>query len=205
MAELALADETNPDGMLDREEVEQEIAEGVKARKALIENKNQTWTHWSVFIRGFRALRSLCFEQAHTSDVRSQAYRTEISRKLKLVKYSAYDIDSQTRSDCYALMDHIEDIDLWYAALPAEQQLRWTHPQTIRKNCPQHFVGGGKGHNRPPVKSKGKKLKGDTAEVTRLKALLIQVVRRLMKHEPEAAALLEQLYPEDPSDPVDDL
>jgi hypothetical protein len=40
---------------------------------------------------------------------------------------------------------------------------------------------------------------------TRLKALLIHVIKRLVKYEPDALELLEQLNPSDPDDGLGDL
>ena len=44
-----------------------------------------------------------------------------------------------------------------------------------------------------------------SAEIERLKALLIQVIKRLIKYEPDAAELLDQLNPSDPDDGIGDL
>jgi hypothetical protein len=56
-------------------------------------------------------------------------------------------------------------------------------------------------HNQ---KAKGKK-PAVTAETERLKSLLIQVIKRLTKYEPEAMQLLDQVIPSDPDDDVGDL
>ena len=135
--------------------------------------------------------------------MKSQAYRDAMSALLTLRKYSIYDqIDKQTRSDCYRLMDRLEDIDLWYANLPTQDKLRWRHPTTIAKHCPKHLLSGGmRGHNKP----KGEKKPPVTYETERLKALLIQVIKRLVKYEPEARDLLDQVNPADPDDDIGDI
>jgi hypothetical protein len=55
------------------------------------------------------------------------------------------------------------------------------------------------GHNKPKT---GKKNLGSTAEEERLKALLIKVIKRLAKHEPDALDLLDQVTRQD--DQLDD-
>jgi hypothetical protein len=42
-------------------------------------------------------------------------------------------------------------------------------------------------------------------EIERLRALLIQVIKRPAKYEPEALELLDQLHPDDPDDGLGDL
>jgi hypothetical protein len=44
-----------------------------------------------------------------------------------------------------------------------------------------------------------------SAETERLKALLVQVIKRLAKYEPAALDLLDQLHLSDPDDGVGDL
>ena len=43
------------------------------------------------------------------------------------------------------------------------------------------------------------------AETARLQALLIQVIKRLMKYEPESQDLLDQVMPGDPNDSLEGL
>ena len=57
-------------------------------------------------------------------------------------------------------------------------------------------------HNKPKP---GKKKPLIDAEIERLKAILIQVIKRLAKYEPEALDLLDQVTPSDPDDAIDDL
>jgi hypothetical protein len=188
---------------LDRAAIDRDIAAGAKAFTELLRNAALDWTHWSATILGLRGLRSLAFAKAGNSNMKSQAYRDAMSSLLQLRKYSIYDqIDKQTRSDCYRLMDRLEDIDLWYANLPTQDKLRWRHPTTIAKHCPKHLIAGGmRGHNRPS----GKKKPAVTYETERLKALLIQVIKRLAKYEANAMDLLDQIHAADPEDHADDL
>lgn len=58
-----------------------------------------------------------------------------------------------------------------------------------------------RGHNKPRKTKKPV----TSYEIERLKALLIQVIKRLAKHEPDALELLDQLNPSDPDDGVGDL
>src|SRR5262249_3743948 len=148
------------------------------------------------------ALRNLAFNEAHTSDIRSYAYRQKIGELLEKKKYAALaQIDKQTRSTRYKLMDHIEEISVWYASQAPSDQMRWKHPDAIAKHCPKHFVAGGKGGNKPKP---GKKKPVIDAEIERLKALLIKVIKRLAKYEPEAVELLDQVTAQDPNDSLDD-
>jgi hypothetical protein len=122
---------------------------------------------------------------------------------LGLSKYSIYDqIEKQTRSDCYRLMDRLEDVDLWYSKLSTDDKLRWKHPSTIAKHVPREYLAGGmRRHNQQP---KGKRKPAIDAETERLKALLIQVIMRLVKHEPECIDLLKQVHPSE-TDMEDDV
>jgi hypothetical protein len=194
---------------IDIDAIEADIARGIKAYTELLDNKTADWKRWSFIICGFRGLRDLAMAKAHTSNILSQAYRDEMSRQLQLRKYSVYDRiggknAKQLRSVFYKLMDHIEDIDLWYAGLDPDDQLRWKSPDAILKHCPKEYLSSGRGHNKPP-KQQGKKKPIVNAEVERLKALLIQVIKRLIKYEPDARDLLDQITPADPSNDVDDL
>jgi hypothetical protein len=197
-----MLDRTCPEDVLDMEAINSDIADGAKAFNLLLKYAADDWNSWSTAIRGLRALRNLAFAQAHTSDVQSYAYRQAISGLLAQPKYSVYGrIDKPTRSRCYKLMDNVEEITTWYIALKPEDQLRWRHPDTVAKHCPQSLLAGGmRGHNKPP-----KKAKRPPVEVERLKALLVQVIRRLAKHEPEAVELLDQIAPDDPDDSVEEI
>jgi len=196
---------TDADTVLDMESVDADIAAGAKAFKNLMERRTDDWTDWSIIIRGLRALRNLCFAESQTSNIKAWAYRQAMGGKLQMRKYAIYDqIDKQTRSDCYKLMDAVEDISTWYAGLPAADQLRWKHPTTIAKHCPKQYVSGMRGHNQPKkIAKKPKPIV--SAEIERLKALLISVIKRLAKHEPDALDLLDQISPVDPNDRLDDL
>jgi len=91
-----------------------------------------------------------------------------------------------------------------YASLPPEDRLWWKHPESIVKHCPQNLLARS-AHNKPEPKAKQPK-PIVSAEIERLRALLIQVIKRLIKHEPEAAQLLDQVTPPDlPDDGVDNI
>jgi hypothetical protein len=191
---------------LDRAAIDRDIAAGAKAFQQLLKNATLDWTHWSATILGLRGLRSLAFEKVRSNKMTSQAYRDAMSSLLQLRKYSIYDqIDKQTRSDCYRLMDRLEEIDTWYASqTTTAEKLRWRHPTTIAKHCPKHLLSGGmRGHNKPP--KKGPKKPAVSVETERLKALLIVVIKRLAKYEPDALDLLDQIHATDPDDRVDDV
>jgi hypothetical protein len=196
--------EVDADEVIDKAALEADIVAGARAFTKLLNHAADDWTSWSITIIGLRGLRDLARAKAHTADIHSYAYRQAMSHLLQLRKYSVYDqIDKPTRSACYKLMDSLEEINVWYAGqLPADK-LRWKHPQSIVKHAPRNLVEGGKGHNKP--KPKGQKKPAGWAEIERLKALLIQVIQRLIKHEPDAAALLDQVNPRDPDDGIGDL
>ena len=198
-------DHTVAETVLDKAAIEQDIEAGAKAFRELLKNADLDWTHWSATILGMRGLRALAYERARTTNMRSQAFRDAISGLLTLRKYSIYDqIDRQARSDCYRLMDQLEAIDVWYGGLDRADKMRWKHPSTIAKHVPRHLLTGGmRKHNQP--KKAGKKPLAVSAETERLKQLLIQVIKRLAKHEPDALDLLDQIHPADPEDDVDDL
>ena len=162
---------------------------------------------WAGTIIGLRGLRDLARAQAHTADIRSYAYRQAMGDLLRLRKYSALaQMDKPTRSACYKLMDSIPELKVWYASLPAADQLRWKHPESIVKHAPRNLVDGGKGHNRPPKGRQGRRKAVSPIEYERLKAIAIQVIKRQIKHEPEAVNLLDEVNPPDlPDDGVDDL
>lgn len=193
--------EDHADALLDRASIEADIAAGARAYSQLMSSAADDWTRWATTIVGFRALHSVAFDRAGTSDIKSYAYRQAMSSLLQSRKYSVYDqIDKPTRSMMYKLMDRIDEINIWHAGLPLGDQLRWKHPQSIMKHAPRHLVAGGAGGNLPKP---GKKKAMFSPEVERLKALLIQVIRRLIKYEPDAAELLEHLTPSDPDDSLD--
>jgi hypothetical protein len=188
---------------LDHDAVERDILAGAEAFKDLLRNASLDWNHWSATILGLRGLRALAFERARTSSMKSQAYRDAMTGLLVQRKYSIYDqIDKQTRSDAYRMMDRLEDIDAWYAGLERAEKLRWKHPSTIVKHCPKEYLTGGMNrHNKRP---KAKKKKGNP-EAESLREMLIQVIKRLAKYEPDALELLDRLYQTDPDDGLDGL
>jgi hypothetical protein len=179
---------------LDMDAINIEIREGARAGEQLLRRANDSWNSWSILIRGFGAMRDLAFSRAGVSDIASHAYRREIGALLELKKNSVYAqlLTKQTRSSAYKLIDSLEQVDLWYAALPAEDRLRWKHPDSIVKHCPTNLLQGGRGHNQPKRKAAGAKKKYDP-EIERLKALLLEVIRRLAAYEPAAVDLLSQV------------
>jgi hypothetical protein len=199
-----IEDDTDEFPEIDRKAVEVDILAGARAYARLLNHRTDDWTSWSITIIGFRGLRDIARAEAHTMDIHSYAYRQAMSRLLQLRKYAVYDqIKKETRSFCYKLMDAIEDINVWYAGLEPDEQMQWKHPQSIVKHAPRNLVDGGRGHNKP--KPKGRKKRAATIEEERLKALLIQVIKRLAKFDPSALDLLDQIHPADPDDSVDDL
>ena len=194
---------------LDREAIDRDIAAGAKAFAELLRNASLDWTHWSATILGLRGLRSLAYARAGSTNMRSQAYRDAISYLLTLRKYAIYDeIDKQTRSDCYKLMNRLEDVDRWYGTLSTADKLRWKHPTTITKHCPRQYLEGGmRRHNQPLPLTTVRRKPAVTVETERLKALVLMLIRRLARYEPDVLALLDTVIsPADvPSDPLDDL
>jgi hypothetical protein len=197
--------EDEPEAVIDMETAEAEIAAGARTLTELINHAGDDWTRWSVTINGLRWLRDMARAKAYTFNIRSQAYRDEMTKLLRLRKYSKYDLlPNTTRSACYKLMDSLDEISTWYAGLEPSVKMKWKHPETIIKHCPAHLLDGGRGHNKPKA-AKGKKKPVTSFEIERLKALLLQVIKRLIKYEPDAAELLDQVTPADPDDGIGDL
>ena len=206
-----LSDETAP---LDLKATEQSIAEGALAKEWLDKNAGLSWSHWSRFIKGLRSLRDLTFSIAKTRDLASQSYKQTLNDLLRKPKYAAYIArnakERKDRSDCYALMDHIEDVDLWYATLAPHDQRRWNHPNTIKKHCDPQFVSGGMGHNQPPrAAANAKKAKPRNLEADGLREVLLKFCRAILNAkslktvQAEAVKLLDHLA--DPDDSVADI
>jgi hypothetical protein len=205
-------DDYDPEQAIDREAIDADIAAGARAYTKLLRSADDDWTSWSIIIIGLRGLRDLTIALSGSSDIGSFAYRQRFGELVKLKKYRIYDEiggkrAKQVRSIAYKLMDSIEQIDTWYAGLPPEDKLRWKHPESIIKHCPKAFVGGGRGGNRPKRQRAQKQKKPQTTvETERLRALLIQVIKLLMKHEPEKAQeFLDQIMPQAEPDPDDDI
>lgn len=190
---------------LDMASINEDIANGAREFKRLLKHATDEWSSWSAVIQGLRALRNLVFAQSRSNNINSQAYRQTMASLLGQRQYSIYDsIDKPTRSTCYKLMDSLEEIDVWYNTLSKPEQMRWKHPDSIAKHCPSQYVKRGKDGDK--AKAKGKKKKTVPAEVVRLRALLIKVIRRLMVYEPEAVELLDQINLEgDPEDDVSEM
>jgi hypothetical protein len=203
----ALQDDEATETMLDVKQIEADITLGARAYQRLLNHAADDWNSWAAVILGLRGLRDLAFAKVGTSDTKSWHYRQALAGLMQLKKYSIYDqIGKQTRSTCYKLMDHIDELNIWYAGLPADDKMRWKHPDSVAKHAPKHLVGGGAGGNQP--KPKAKKKPAVSAETERLRAILVQVIKRLAKHEPDALALLDQVMPAsgaDFDDPLDDI
>jgi hypothetical protein len=194
------------DDVLDLEAVNADIAAGGKALSQLFDHAKDDFTRWAIAIRGLRGLRDLAFAKAHTRNIMSHHYRQELGALLQLRKHSIYDrIDKQTRSSCYKLMDRIDEIADWYASLAPTDQMRWKHPDSIVKHCPQHLLAG-KGHNKPPRKiGTGRPKRASTAEEDRLRQILILLINEFVApvNPRRASELLKQVYPEgDPNDSI---
>jgi hypothetical protein len=198
-------DDHNDNTVLDKASIERDITRGAKAARDLRDKAGKTWQNWSAVIVGLRGFHALACERAGTNNMQAQNYRDAMSGLLESKRGVEYSwIDKQTRSDCYRLMECISEVDVWYAGLDTNQKSRWNHPTTIVKHCPKQYLKGGmRKHNKPPKKDKKKPTV--TFETERLKALLIEVITRLAKYEPDAMTLLKQIYPTDPDDNIDDL
>lgn len=196
---------TDDTAVFDKEAIDRDIAAGAKAFRELLNNASLDWAHWSATILGLRGLRTLAFAKAGTNNMQSQAYRDAMGALLSLRKHSVYDqMEKRDRSACYRLMDRLEDVDIWYSAkVSTAEKLRWRHPETIAKHCPKHLLSGTMRRNNQPKRTNKKPIV--SFETERLKALLIQVIKRLAKYEPTALDLLDQVHPADPDDGVDDI
>lgn len=192
---------------LDHEAIDRDIAAGAKMFGELLRKAGDDWTRWSGTILALRGLRALAAEAAGTTNMKSQAHRDAMTALLRLRKHAIFtQMDNPTRSNCYRLMDHLEDIDEWYGELTRNEKMAWKHPTTIVKHCPKELLTGGmKGHNKPPKKKGPKKRKGNP-EAETLRALLIRIIDKYVQPvDPgEAATLRAMLYP-DPNDPDDGL
>jgi hypothetical protein len=192
--------------------VKDDIAKGLKAVGAMHKATQKNWNNWSRIVKGLRALRTLIFHETGARSVQADAFKKRMGEMLHTPKYEPFSdasIGKQARSDCYKLADHIEEIDPWLAGRSGDERDEWNHPSTLVKHlqklAPHLLSGGMKGHNKPPRKP-GKKKPMFDAEVERLKAILIRVIRRLAKHEPDAIELLDELTPQpDPSDTLADI
>jgi hypothetical protein len=120
--------------VLDMEAINNDIAGGAKAFNLLLKHANDAagdWTNWAAVIQELRALRNLAFAQSHTSDIHSWHYRQAIGALLARPKYSVYGrIDKPTRSQCYKLMDNLEEIGTWYNAF--QDWARISRPKSSR-------------------------------------------------------------------------
>lgn len=193
----------NDEDVLDMTAINADIAAGARAYGELLKNVTEDWGRWTIIVRGLRALRDLAFAKAHTRDIKSWHYRQELSALLERRPYSVYShIDKQTRSTCYKLMDRLDEICDWHKTLPANDQLRWKHPDFIAKHCPKHLLEGGlREHNKP--KKTSQKKRASTAEEDRLRQLLLVIITEFVRPQNPARAdeLLKQVFPEgDPND-----
>jgi hypothetical protein len=191
-------------------EARADIAAGVKALRELYNHDSacRDWNHWSAAIRGLRGLRSLCWFDAGTTDMKSQNYRDAMGIQLAMKKNAAYaEIPKDTRHFMYLLCDHIEEIDDWYGSLPIDERLRWKHPQSIAKHCPPELLGSDRPGERTKRKAKKKKKRGSSFEEDRLRKLLVYLVEKYVRpvDPKEAADLLEQIWAGDLNDELDDI
>ena len=184
------------DPVIDKAGAEAEADKGNRALVKLLNHASDDWASWSITIVGWRALHSLAFAKAHTTNTSSQAYRDAMGELLSKKSHAAYDqIDRPTRSYMSKLCDNIEAIDVWYGGLPATDRLKWKHPQAIAKHAPKYLLAGGlRGHNKPKT---GKKKSASSAEEDRLRALLIALIREFVAptNPQRADALLALVYP----------
>jgi hypothetical protein len=190
---------------LSMKEAEADADTGVRALEHLLTHAAEDWMRWSMAVKGWRGLRAMAMDRAGTSDIDSQAYRSALTGLFQTRRWETYGrISKMNRSAMTSLMDHIEDIDLWYAKLPPDKQLDWKNPQTIAKWAPRHLVVR-RGGNKPPRKSAGPKKK--TLKIDEhLLGLLMQGLDLLAKYEPETAARLRaKIAPLDPDDDIGDL
>jgi hypothetical protein len=183
----ALSEDDAVPQLLDQNQIAEDIAAGAKAIGSLLRHAGDDWSEWSKAILGLRGLKLLAFQKAGVSDITSGHYKNALTDLLKLKKYAIYDqLGKQVRSSMYKLMDNIEQIDGWYSALPAEDKLRWKHPDSVVKHAPRHLVTGGKGDNKP--KPKKKKKPATTVETERLRSALVDTIQTLTPYDADAAA-----------------
>jgi hypothetical protein len=148
------------------------------------------WQRWSGTILGLRALRDMAFIETRTSDLNSWHYKQAMGRLLSRKTYAAYEqIDRPSRSWCYKLMDHIDEINVEYAKLSPQEQARWNHPESVAKNVAASAgLVAKQGHNRPPPAKLSKKKVASTVESERLTRLLIEAIRCLTEPDAEVRA-----------------
>jgi hypothetical protein len=174
----------------------------------LAQHRGDDWTHWDLVIKGWRALRAIACNKAGTNNMASQAYRDAMGELLTLKKYAAYNsLDKQTRSTMYRLCDNIEEITAWYFSdkVSDADRMRWKHPDTIAKHCPQNLLAGF-GKNKPRAASgKPVKKRGSSANEDYLRSLLIAVIDEFVQpvNPARAAELRKQLYLAGGPDPDD--
>jgi hypothetical protein len=190
---------------IDEKTAKADIAAGARALKHLIRTAGHNWTSgWSIAVRGWRGLREVAFKRAGTRDPKAQAYRSAIGDLLAQPQNLEYrNIPKETRAAMTRLVGHIDAIDAWYATLSVWDRERWTNPQTIVKHAPPHLLVG-QGHNQPKRPRAPPRRKGNP-EAESLRAVLVKVIRRLAKYEPDALELLDDLYAGDPDDGVGNL
>jgi hypothetical protein len=203
-----MSDEYDDDttGAIDEARAKADIARGAKALRDIQSTAGKHWMdYWSPAVRGWRGLRDLAFKRSGVRDLKAQAYRSAMGRLLTTTDGVVYNsIQKETRSAMTQLIDHIDEIDIWYAGLEWHQRDRWSNPQTLVKHAPKHLLGG-HGRNRPQRRSPGKKKGNPEAEA--LRAILIRVVTKYVMpiDAEEAKTLLNGLYRSDPDDNLDDL
>jgi hypothetical protein len=196
------------DGAIDAKEARADIAAGARALKELQKTAGRNWTNgWSAVIRGWRGLRELAFKRSGSRETNTQAYRDAMSHFLGQAQNADYrGIPKETRSAMTRLIDHIDEIDGWYATLSVWDRERWTNPQTIVKHVPSHMLAG-HGSNTPKPKRAAPKKRKASPEADSLREVLIYVITKyVMPVDPEdAKALLSKLYAPGAAEPDDGL
>jgi hypothetical protein len=195
-------------GLYDKKALEREASQGAKAYGELHKHAGDDWNRWEAAIIGLAALRDMAFAATGTRNMRSQNYREAIGALMQRSKYMQYSMMSRTeRSACYKLADHIHEVSAWYNALASAEKLAWKHPETLIKHVPPQFLAADPHHNEPKP-NKPKKKKALSAEARALAALIMELIHRLAKYEPDALDMLprvQQLLGEGVPDPDDSL
>jgi hypothetical protein len=194
--------------VFDLEALKADAIEGAKAAAYLFEHKTDDWERMVKMIRGLRGLRDLCYHKTGTRKPTDFANRQEMGRLLSQRQYAAYDRVKQYRSDAYKMMENLEDIDDWYHGrvsyqgypITDDDRMEWKSLRTIIKHVPPQLTGHEDRVAKAPPKKTGPKKRTVTAEEDQLRAafealraLTLQVIKRLAKFDPSALDLLDEL------------
>jgi hypothetical protein len=179
----------------DMDWIANDITVGAAAYKQLQENAGDTWNEWVKVIVGLRSLRELAFYNVGSCDMKSNAYRVEMRRLLSNPEYAVYQaINPPTRSSCYSMMEHLDEINEWYDALDDDEKLQWQHPQTIAAHCPEHLLTTAKSHttkiaNGGRLRSNPKPRKV-SADAERFRLIALKAIEELGKFNAQRAVEL---------------